>query len=98
MFTDIVRSTNLVEAIGDEAWTDLVRWHDQTLRTCFERNRGEEVQHAGGGFFVAFESAERALVCAIEIQKKLAEHRRTAGFAHPGSHRRARGRGGTPRG
>lgn len=81
MFTDIVRSTNLVEAIGDEAWTNLVRWHDQTLRTCFERNRGEEVQHAGDGFFVAFESAERALVCAIEIQKKLAEHRRAAGFA-----------------
>jgi class 3 adenylate cyclase len=81
MFTDIVRSTNLVEAIGDDAWTNLLRWHDQTLRTCFDRNRGEEVQHAGDGFFVAFESAERALVCAIEIQKKLAEHRRAAGFA-----------------
>jgi len=81
MFTDIVRSTNLVEAIGDEAWTDLIRWHDQTLRVCFDRNRGEEVQHAGDGFFVAFESAERALVCAVEIQRKLAEHRRSAGFA-----------------
>jgi class 3 adenylate cyclase len=81
MFTDIVRSTNLVEAIGDEAWTNLVRWHDQTLRVCFDRNRGEEVQHAGDGFFVAFESAERALVCAVEIQRKLAEHRRSAGFA-----------------
>jgi class 3 adenylate cyclase len=39
------------------------------------------VQHAGDGFFVAFESAERALVCAVEIQRKLAEHRRSAGFA-----------------
>jgi class 3 adenylate cyclase len=81
MFTDIVRSTNLVEAIGDDAWTNLVRWHDQTLRVCFDRNGGEEVQHAGDGFFVAFENAERALVCAIEIQKKLAEHRQAAGFA-----------------
>jgi class 3 adenylate cyclase len=81
MFTDIVRSTNLVEAIGDDAWGNLLRWHDETLRKCFQRNRGEEVQHAGDGFFVAFESAERALVCAIEIQKKLAEHRRAAGFA-----------------
>ncbi len=81
MFTDIVRSTNLVEAIGDDAWTNLVRWHDQTLRVCFKQNHGEEVDHAGDGFFVAFESAERALVCAIEIQRKLAEHRRTAGFA-----------------
>lgn len=81
MFTDIVRSTNLVEAIGDDAWGNLLTWHDQTLRKCFERNRGEEVAHAGDGFFVAFESSERALTCAIEIQKKLAEHRRTAGFA-----------------
>jgi class 3 adenylate cyclase len=81
MFTDIVRSTNLVEAIGDDAWTNLVRWHDQTLRVCFQRNEGEEVDHAGDGFFVAFENAKRALTCAIEIQRKLLEHRRTAGFA-----------------
>jgi class 3 adenylate cyclase len=81
MFTDIVRSTNLVEAIGDEAWTDLVRWHDQALREGFERHGGEEVDHAGDGFFVAFESATRALECAVEIQQRLADHRRAAGFA-----------------
>ena len=28
MFTDICGSTALLEAIGDEAWQDLVRWHD----------------------------------------------------------------------
>jgi tetratricopeptide (TPR) repeat protein len=33
MFTDIVGSTNLLEAMGDEAWRNLVRWHDQALRT-----------------------------------------------------------------
>ena len=81
MFTDIVRSTNLVEAIGDEAWADLVRWHDQLLRVCFERHGGQEVDHAGDGFFVAFEDASRALACAVEIQRKLVEHRRSAGFA-----------------
>jgi class 3 adenylate cyclase len=81
MFTDIVRSTNLVEAIGDDAWGNLIRWHDEMLRTCFKRYQGEEVSHAGDGFFVAFESAERALNCAIEIQRKLIEHRRAAGFA-----------------
>ena len=54
MFTDIVRSTQLIEAIGDEAWTDLVRWHDQTLRALFAAHGGEEVDHAGDGFFVAF--------------------------------------------
>ena len=32
LFTDIVRSTNLIDAIGDEAWEHVVRWHDSALR------------------------------------------------------------------
>jgi class 3 adenylate cyclase len=28
LFTDIVRSTKLVDAIGDDAWQDVIRWHD----------------------------------------------------------------------
>jgi len=48
---------------------------------CFERHGGQEVDHAGDGFFVAFEDASRALACAVEIQRKLVEHRRSAGFA-----------------
>ena len=81
MFTDIVRSTNLVEAIGDEAWEDLVGWHDRTLRAVFEEHGGEEVDHAGDGFFVAFEDPAAALAGAVAIQQRLAEHRRTQGFA-----------------
>jgi class 3 adenylate cyclase len=81
MFTDIVGSTALVEAIGDEAWHDLLRWHDDALRRCFAENVGEEVDHTGDGFFVAFPSAEAALACAASIQRKLAEHRRDHGFA-----------------
>lgn len=55
VFTDIVRSTALVEAMGDEAWEDLLRWHDQTLRSVFAANRGEVVNSTGDGFFVAFD-------------------------------------------
>jgi class 3 adenylate cyclase len=81
MFTDIVRSTNLVEAIGDEAWEDLLRWHDQTLRSLFGEHEGEEVKHAGDGFFIAFPDAARAIECAAAIQRTLADHRREHGFA-----------------
>ena len=35
MFTDIVKSTNLAEAMGDDAWLELLRWHDETLRSYF---------------------------------------------------------------
>ena len=81
MFTDIVGSTNLVQAIGDDAWTDLVRWHDQTLRSLFAAHEGEEIDHAGDGFFVAFPDAARAVESAVAIQRTLAEHRRAHGFS-----------------
>ena len=81
LFTDIVGSTTLVEAIGDEAWQDLRRWHDQALRTCFAEHAGEEIDHAGDGFFVAFPDPRSAIDCAVEIQRKLAQHRREHGFA-----------------
>lgn len=81
MFTDIVKSTALVEAIGDDAWMDVLRWHDATLRSLFASHGGEEVDHTGDGFFVAFETGSAAVECAVTIQRALAEHRRTQGFA-----------------
>lgn len=81
MFTDIEKSTNLVEALGDEAWEALLRWHDETLRSLFSAHNGEEVVSTGDGFFVGFDTAEAALACAVAIQRGLAEHRRAHGFA-----------------
>ena len=81
LFTDIVGSTSLIEVIGDDAWDDLRRWHDQTLRASFVDHGGEEIDHAGDGFFVAFADVDPALASAVEIQRLLAEHRRAHGFA-----------------
>jgi class 3 adenylate cyclase len=81
MFTDIEGSTNLVEALGDDAWQGVLRWHDETLRALFAEHEGEEVVGTGDGFFVGFDSPDEALACAVAIQRRLAEHRRTAGFA-----------------
>jgi class 3 adenylate cyclase len=81
MFTDIVKSTNLLEAIGDEMWESLLRWHNETLRGIFNLHHGEEIDSTGDGFFVGFDSPEAALACAVSIQRKLTEHRKTAGFA-----------------
>jgi SARP family transcriptional regulator, regulator of embCAB operon len=81
MFTDVVGSTNLLELIGDDAWQHLRAWHDQTLRSLFAEHDGEEVDHTGDGFFVAFPHAEAAIGCAIAIQRRLRDHRREHGFA-----------------
>ena len=81
MFTDIVKSTNLAEAMGDGAWLELLRWHDETLRSTFASHQGEEVGTTGDGFFVSFDSPDAALACAVAIQRRLADHRRQHGFA-----------------
>jgi class 3 adenylate cyclase len=81
MFTDIVGSTNLLETIGDEAWEDVVRWHDDTLRSAIESHRGEIVHTTGDGFFATFADVPTAAACAVAIQRTLAEHRRLHGFA-----------------
>jgi class 3 adenylate cyclase len=81
MFTDIVDSTKLVELLGDDAWENLLAWHDRTMRACFDEHHGEEVKHEGDGFFVAFADSRAALDCAITTQRTLDQHRRDHGFA-----------------
>jgi class 3 adenylate cyclase len=81
MFTDIVKSTNLAEAMGDDAWLELLRWHDETLRASFAAHDGEEVGTTGDGFFVGFDSPDAAVACAVAIQRRLANHRKQHGFA-----------------
>jgi class 3 adenylate cyclase len=80
-FSDIVDSTRLAETLGDETWADLLRWHDAALRQLFSEHHGEEVDHAGDGFLVAFDSAASAIACAVAVQRMCASHRRQHGFA-----------------
>lgn len=81
MFTDLAGSTSLVEAIGDSAWHDLSAWLDGELRRCFLEHSGHEVDHAGDGFFVTFESARDAIDCGVNIQRRLLTHRRLHGYS-----------------
>jgi len=81
MFTDVVRSTDLIEAIGDEAWSTLLRWHDDTIRHLVIESRGEILDHAGDGFFIAFADADHAIEAATAIRRTMRDHRRDHGFA-----------------
>lgn len=81
MFTDIVTSTDLVGLVGDEAWGEILSWHNRELRSAFATHRGEEVKTTGDGFLVTFDSAVEAIECAVDIQRRLTRHRREHGFA-----------------
>jgi class 3 adenylate cyclase len=81
MFTDIVSSTNLVDAIGDDAWGHLIRWHNEKIASLVAAYGGDVVRTMGDGFFVTFDEALAAIECAVMIQRALAEHRRDQGFS-----------------
>lgn len=81
MFTDIVKSTDLAGAMGDEAWDHVLRWHNEMLADQFRAFHGELVVSTGDGFFVAFDTSAEAIDCAIAIQRTLADHRQRSGFA-----------------
>lgn len=81
MFTDIVGSTTLAEALGNDSWERLLRWHDEVLRELVAKSGGVIVNSTGDGFFSAFDDARQGIACAVSIQRALAEHRRSTGFA-----------------
>jgi class 3 adenylate cyclase len=73
VFTDIVDSTKLLEALGEEKWQKLLKWHDKLLRERIEEAGGEVIKQTGDGYFAAFASPAAALDAAVAIQRALDE-------------------------
>jgi class 3 adenylate cyclase len=71
VFTDIVGSTKMAEALGEEKWRKLLGWHDRTLRELIEANGGEVIKNTGDGFFAAFERPGAAAEAAVAVQRAL---------------------------
>jgi len=80
-FTDIVDSTRLAEALGDEAWHAVLRRHDDTVRRVVAEHGGEVVKQTGDGFFLAFGDPDRAIEAMVALQRRLGAHREREGFA-----------------
>jgi predicted ATPase/class 3 adenylate cyclase len=73
LFTDIERSTYLLRQLGD-AYVALLADHHRLIRDALARGGGVEVDTAGDGFFVAFDSASAAVRTAVEAQRAMARH------------------------
>jgi class 3 adenylate cyclase len=67
LFTDIVGSTEIASAKGDQAWLDLLDRHHQLVRSQLARWRGREENTAGDGFLATFDGPARAVRCARSI-------------------------------
>lgn len=73
LFTDIVESSRRQAEIGDRAWRDLLLDHHARVRDALARWGGTEHDTAGDGFFASFVGPARAIGCAHEIGRRVAE-------------------------
>jgi class 3 adenylate cyclase len=72
LFTDIEGSTDLTLQLGDQRWLEVLRAHHDLVREQLQAHGGFEVKCQGDGFMLAFQSARRALECAVAIQRAVA--------------------------
>lgn len=82
LFSDIERSTELNERLGDRAFFELLRQHNEIVRDQVRVHRGFEVKAQGDGFMLAFASPRDGVECSIAIQRALAV-RVDAGTSEP---------------
>jgi class 3 adenylate cyclase len=76
LFTDICGSTELTQALGDDAATDMVRQHDVVVRKALDAHSGREVKHMGDGIMASFSSVSSAVKASMAIQADLIERNR----------------------
>jgi len=76
LFTDLVRSTELFDRVGDEAGDRLLHDHFAILRDSAREHGGKEVKSLGDGLMLVFASVGAALGCAVTMQRRLRGHDR----------------------
>ena len=73
VFTDIVDSTVLLSRLGDHAWLEVIRRHNEVIKDAAAAHGGTVVETQGDGSMLAFSSARRAVACAQAIQSEIGD-------------------------
>ncbi|MBT5111068.1 MAG: adenylate/guanylate cyclase domain-containing protein [Rhodospirillaceae bacterium] len=69
LFTDIVGSTALTQARGDDAAQLVVHAHDRIVRQAIGQHGGREIKHTGDGIMATFPQITDSIVASQAIQK-----------------------------
>jgi class 3 adenylate cyclase len=72
LFTDMEGSTQLLDRLGAERYSEVLELHRRLLREAFGANGGFEFGTEGDAFFVAFARADDAVAAAAAGQSALA--------------------------
>jgi adenylate cyclase len=80
MFTDTVGYTASAQA-NEGRTLELLRQQGELLRPVVALHSGREVKSTGDGFLVEFDSALKAVQCAVNIQRRIHERNSEGGHA-----------------
>jgi adenylate cyclase len=78
MFTDTVGFTASTQA-NEGSTLELLRQQAELLRPLWALHQGREIKSTGDGFLVEFESALKAVQCAVNIQRRIYERNSEGG-------------------
>ena len=74
LFTDIVGSTAMTQAMGDAGAQKVVRAHNRIVREALSANAGNEVKHTGDGIMASFTKTANGVDASIQMQRETAIH------------------------
>lgn len=80
MFTDTVGFTASTQA-NEGRTLELLRQQADLLRPLLAQHQGREIKSTGDGFLVEFDSALKAVQCAVNIQRRIYERNSEGGQA-----------------
>ena len=93
LFTDLVGSTAMRSALGDDR-ADLVRReHDDLLARVIDDHRGVVVKGLGDGIMAVFQAPSEGVAAAVAIQQAITRRNRRADVALAPAHGPQRRRG-----
>jgi predicted ATPase/class 3 adenylate cyclase len=74
LFTDIERSTELLQRLGDTRYARVLAEHRRLLRAAFRQAGGQEIDTQGDGLLIAFPRAGDAVSAAVAAQRAIHGH------------------------
>ncbi len=74
LFTDIVGSTEMLAAHGDDQWRRQLDDHDRLVDMVLARYGGRRAKHTGDGIFALFDGPTKAARCGLDLVPALATH------------------------
>jgi class 3 adenylate cyclase len=70
LFTNLQNHAALLNSLGDEASREILREHERISREALRTFGGREIKSLGDGFMAAFLSAQRAIECAVHMERE----------------------------